>query len=259
MSFPASYYTALAAQGRNGDTELAHVTPAEKDLLRALGGSGTLNPETGLREFYDTFGGVNENLGTMSGDPRGESTAGPGGSVGMSTSPGPAVDTAVSYGSTPSNEPSLVAPAKSGGTTMTDRVANTGAGLVGNLLGLGGIGTIFGASSAFGGPSAYDFGKAQLDLLTKGLPEAVSALMSGQATASTPELTAERLGLSGQAGGQGAMLPDSSTIAATADTASTSASTLAPSTASKSLIPQSPISGLDAQTYDYLKRMGILA
>jgi len=42
----------LAAQGRNGDTMLAHITPAEARLLRRYGGSGTINPVTGLPEFF---------------------------------------------------------------------------------------------------------------------------------------------------------------------------------------------------------------
>ena len=42
----------IAAQGRNGDTELAHVNPEEKALLESLGGSGTINPTTGLREYF---------------------------------------------------------------------------------------------------------------------------------------------------------------------------------------------------------------
>lgn len=45
----ASY---LAAQGRNGDTMLAHITPEEARLLKARGGSGTINPATGLPEFF---------------------------------------------------------------------------------------------------------------------------------------------------------------------------------------------------------------
>jgi hypothetical protein len=45
----ASY---LASQGRNGDTMLAHITPAEARLLKAMGGSGTINPRTGIREFF---------------------------------------------------------------------------------------------------------------------------------------------------------------------------------------------------------------
>jgi hypothetical protein len=43
---------ALAAQGRNGDTMLAHITPAEARMLRRRGGSGTINPVTGLPEFF---------------------------------------------------------------------------------------------------------------------------------------------------------------------------------------------------------------
>ena len=42
----------LAAQGRNGDKMLAHITPDEAELLRSRGGSGTINPVTGLPEFF---------------------------------------------------------------------------------------------------------------------------------------------------------------------------------------------------------------
>lgn len=41
----------LAKQGRGPDTELAHVTPEERAMLEASGGSGRINPNTGLREF----------------------------------------------------------------------------------------------------------------------------------------------------------------------------------------------------------------
>jgi len=41
----------LAAQGRGGDTELAHINPREAAMLRAMGGSGRINPRTGLREY----------------------------------------------------------------------------------------------------------------------------------------------------------------------------------------------------------------
>ena len=44
----ASY---LASQGRGGDRILAHVTPEEAELLKSRGGSGTINPMTGLPEF----------------------------------------------------------------------------------------------------------------------------------------------------------------------------------------------------------------
>jgi hypothetical protein len=41
----------LQSQGRGGDTMLAHITPEEAALLEARGGSGTVNPNTGLPEF----------------------------------------------------------------------------------------------------------------------------------------------------------------------------------------------------------------
>lgn len=45
----------LKDMGRDGDTELAHVNPEEKRMLKKMGGSGTINPKTGLKEFR--FGG----------------------------------------------------------------------------------------------------------------------------------------------------------------------------------------------------------
>ena len=42
----------LQAKGRNGDTMLAHINPQEAALLKSLGGSGTINPDTGLPEFF---------------------------------------------------------------------------------------------------------------------------------------------------------------------------------------------------------------
>jgi len=41
----------LAAHGRGGDTILAHINPEEAALLKARGGSGAINPHTGLPEF----------------------------------------------------------------------------------------------------------------------------------------------------------------------------------------------------------------
>ena len=41
----------LPKYGRNGDTIVAHINPEEAGILKALGGSGTINPHTGLPEF----------------------------------------------------------------------------------------------------------------------------------------------------------------------------------------------------------------
>ena len=49
----ASIAAMLAGKGRGNDTLLAHITPKEAEILKAAGGSGTTNPETGLLEFYD--------------------------------------------------------------------------------------------------------------------------------------------------------------------------------------------------------------
>jgi hypothetical protein len=46
-------YANLASKGRFGDTMLAHINPQEAGLLTAMGGAGTINPQTGLREFFD--------------------------------------------------------------------------------------------------------------------------------------------------------------------------------------------------------------
>jgi len=45
----------LADKGRGGDTLLAHITPKEVKLLKEAGGAGTVNPDTGLMEFYDDY------------------------------------------------------------------------------------------------------------------------------------------------------------------------------------------------------------
>jgi hypothetical protein len=41
----------LADYGRSGDSMLAHVNPMEAEVLRRMGGSGGINPNTGIREF----------------------------------------------------------------------------------------------------------------------------------------------------------------------------------------------------------------
>ena len=45
----------VANSGRYGDTMLAHINPREAQLLRKHGGSGTINPKTGLPEFIFKF------------------------------------------------------------------------------------------------------------------------------------------------------------------------------------------------------------
>jgi len=49
----------LQNKGRGGDTILAHINPEEARMLKAMGGSGTINPDTGLPEFLFGGGGFN--------------------------------------------------------------------------------------------------------------------------------------------------------------------------------------------------------
>jgi hypothetical protein len=50
-------YVDLAGKGIDGDTELAHVNVEEMQVLRDMGGSGTINPHTGLIQFGGGSGG----------------------------------------------------------------------------------------------------------------------------------------------------------------------------------------------------------
>ena len=44
--------------GRGGDSELVHVNRREREMLRRAGGSGDINPNTGLREYKLKFGKI---------------------------------------------------------------------------------------------------------------------------------------------------------------------------------------------------------
>jgi hypothetical protein len=48
----------LAAQGRGGDSMLAHINPREAEMLKRMGGAGTVNPNTGLREYKGGIGKI---------------------------------------------------------------------------------------------------------------------------------------------------------------------------------------------------------
>ena len=48
-------YGDIAKYGRRGDTMIAHINPNEAAMLKRMGGSGTINPMTGLPEFYDAW------------------------------------------------------------------------------------------------------------------------------------------------------------------------------------------------------------
>lgn len=53
----------LAKAGRNGDTMLAHLSPKSAATLKRMGGSGTINPKTGLPEYF--LGGIFKGIGNF--------------------------------------------------------------------------------------------------------------------------------------------------------------------------------------------------
>ena len=83
--------SSLAPHGRNGDELIAHLTPDQMAILKALGGSGTTNPTTGLPEFFgaDANSEVGDSSESTGGDTSGN--ADPGGPDGQAgESPGDA-------------------------------------------------------------------------------------------------------------------------------------------------------------------------
>lgn len=53
----------IAKAGRFGDTLVARISKSQAKLLKDMGGSGTINPQTGLQEFFD-WGGLFTDIGT---------------------------------------------------------------------------------------------------------------------------------------------------------------------------------------------------
>jgi hypothetical protein len=61
----------LEKKGRGNDTLLAHITKKEAQMLKDAGGSGTVNPETGLLEFYDGYDSMSYGAGESLVNPAG--------------------------------------------------------------------------------------------------------------------------------------------------------------------------------------------
>ena len=62
MKFSPKEYKKIAKAGRKGDTQLAHINPQEANMLEAMGGSGTINPYTGLPEYHWSFSHVTDTV-----------------------------------------------------------------------------------------------------------------------------------------------------------------------------------------------------
>ena len=55
-------YDEVAKEGRKGDTELAHINKWESRLLKLCGGAGSINPNTGLKEYLGGGGGGGQSV-----------------------------------------------------------------------------------------------------------------------------------------------------------------------------------------------------
>ena len=175
----ASY---LAGQGRNGDTMLAHITPQEAQLLRRRGGSGTINPVTGLPEFFldkifkaakgAVKGVVNAVKGVLK-SPVGRILA----TVALATVLGPTA-IGLSLGSAGTAALASGAVTLAGGGSMKDALVSGAMGYI------GGGGTIMGASplSAVGGYLPGAAGSALNTGLTTGLIGAGIGKLGGMST-----------------------------------------------------------------------------
>lgn len=174
---------AMRKKGRFGDTILAHINPEEARMLKRMGGSGTINPQTGLPEFFlgkifkaigRVFKGIVKGVKSILSSPIGKIL----GTVALATFLGPGafgisgagLSTAASYG---------LAGAITGGVT---------GGLKGALM--GGLSGYFGApggqfdklvSGALGGQVASGaLSKAAASTITRGITGTAAGLLSGQ-------------------------------------------------------------------------------
>jgi len=58
-------YKDLSGKGIGGDTELAHINKFESTLLKSVGGQGSINPTTGLKQYLGGGGGGGGGSGTQ--------------------------------------------------------------------------------------------------------------------------------------------------------------------------------------------------
>jgi len=58
-------YKDIAGKGIGGDTELAHINKFESTLLKSVGGQGSINPTTGLKQYLGGGGGGGSGSGVQ--------------------------------------------------------------------------------------------------------------------------------------------------------------------------------------------------
>lgn len=161
-----------AAAGRNGDQILAHISPKEAELLKQLGGSGTINPQTGVMEFWGDWDGWSADYGNngngtnssfadaIGGNAYGgfglEGVTGGGSTTGASSGGGSAYGGGTNGSTSYDNSG-----ANNGGTSSYgEAMGNTAAGGFG-LEGVTGSGGTANGGSSYGGGGGGDYNASQ--------------------------------------------------------------------------------------------------
>jgi hypothetical protein len=174
----ASY---LASQGRNGDSMLAHITPEEAALLKRRGGSGTINPVTGLPEFFlkKMFKSIGKAVKKVLSSPVGRIL----GTIALGMVLGPA-GIGLSLGSTAAASAAINAGLAGAGATLLGGGSLKEALISGAMGYVGGGGTIMGASpvSAVGAYLPGAAGSALNTGLSTGLIGAGIGKLGGMST-----------------------------------------------------------------------------
>lgn len=113
----------VRAAGIGGDTVLAHITPSEAALLKSMGGSGRINPRTGLPMFE-----MND-----SSDSKSDASDAPGTNSNASSGQeqGPGLGLNDSFGMEPGEYGPSMGSMNFGGPTVSDALGNTSLGSFG--------------------------------------------------------------------------------------------------------------------------------
>ena len=185
-------YDDLAAKGIYGDTELAFLTPYDQRLLLNFGGSGSINPHTGLKQYNPLLiglavGAAGFGIAKLAGASTRDALIagalagfGAGGisSLGATTATGAGAKTATlasgaGAGSIPAS------------TTAAQLTASMGGG-TSAILGPGGTATAFGGAAGAGAGTLGTTAAAAPSFMTTGLGAGRDAFMAAQGNVAGP-------------------------------------------------------------------------
>ena len=189
-----------ASQGRGGDTMLAHINPREAEMLKDAGGSGTINPRTGLPEFYDGAPGGDGAPGAPAPDTGTGLGAANSGSLGGFGFGGINALSNPTTGFDPIDTmPSPTHDAPTSGEKLGGMLGSLGLTSIANAIapGLGvGLGLTSGASGLTGGPTLSGSLAQALADLFGGIPQPASMTNQGGINIGAPSVNVAPAGAS---------------------------------------------------------------